>query len=161
MRQLFLPVAVCLAAVALIVPAASAESPHFIGTPSCSKSLSSGLTCSGKASGLGNGPTAAFLTADSVNATYECVNHGGNVAPGQPVVSNAVVGPTETITPRNGTISFSPTIPVPTPPSAASDCPSGKWTVRLTSLTYENVVLHLQQPPGTDVLTFDFGTIDP
>jgi hypothetical protein len=32
---------------------------------------------------------------------------------------------------------------------------------RRTSLTYNNVVLHIQQPPGTDVLTFNAGTIDP
>ena len=49
----------------------------------------------------------------------------------------------------------------PTPPSAKTECPNGNWTVRLTSLTYTNVVLHIQQPPGTDVLTFSFGTIDP
>jgi hypothetical protein len=24
-----------------------------------------------------------------------------------------------------------------------------------------NVVLHIQQPPGTDVLTYSFGSIDP
>jgi len=33
--------------------------------------------------------------------------------------------------------------------------------VQLTSLTYTNVVLHIQQPPGTDVLTLSFGNIDP
>jgi hypothetical protein len=140
---------------------ALANSAHFIGTPSCTKSLSSGLTCSGKAAGLGNGPTLAFLTADSVSATYECVNHGGNVAPGQPVVTSTVTGPTQTITPHNGQIRFSPTIPPPPTPSASTDCPNAQWTVRLTSLTYTNVVLHIQQPPGTDVLTFSFGTIDP
>jgi len=140
---------------------AFADSAHFIGTPTCTKSLSTGLTCSGKAAGLGNGPTEAFLTADSVSATYECVNKGGNVAPGQPVVESMVTGPTQTITPHNGQISFSPTIPPPPTPSAASQCPNGNWTVHLTSLTYTNVVLHIQQPPGTDVLTFSFGNIDP
>jgi hypothetical protein len=150
-------------AVASMVPAtaALAQSPHFVGTPTCTKSLSTGLTCSGKAAGLGNGPTEAFLTADKVTATYECVNHGGNVAPGQPVVTQNVAGPTETITPRNGQITFSPTIPPPPTPSAATDCPNGNWKVRLTSLTYTDVVLHIQQPPGTDVLTDNFGTIDP
>ena len=140
---------------------AVAESPHFIGTPSCTKSLTSGLTCSGKAAGLGNGPTAAFLTASSVSATYECVNKGGNVAPGQPVVLQNVTGPTQNITPRNGQITFSPTIPPPPTPSARTACPNGNWSVRLTSLVFNDVVLHLQQPPGTDVLTFSFGTIDP
>ena len=150
-------------AVAMLVPAttAFAQNAHFVGTPSCTKSLSSGLTCSGKAAGLGNGPTAAFLTAGSVSATYVCKNKGGNVAPGQPVVNQNVTGPAQEITPRNGQITFSPTIPPPTPPSAATECPNGNWNVLLTSLTFNDVVLHIQQPPGTDVLTDNLGTIDP
>jgi hypothetical protein len=150
-----------LVGVGVLAGTALAESPHFIGTPTCTKSLSTGLTCKGKAAGLGNGPTAAFLTASSVSATYECVNHGGNVAPGQPVVLQNVTGPTQTITPHNGQITFSPNIPPPPTPSAKDECPNGNWKVQITSLTYSDVVLHLQQPPGTDVLTFDFGTIDP
>jgi hypothetical protein len=160
-RSLQLRLAVLALALAgfTFAPAAFADSPHFIGTPTCTKSLSTGLTCKGKAAGLGNGPSAAFLTAESVEATYVCVNHGGNVAPGQPIVTQEVIGPTQTITPHNGQITFSPTIPPPAPPSAKTECPNGNWTVRLTSLTYTNVVLHIQQPPGTDILTFSFGTI--
>jgi hypothetical protein len=146
---------------ALTTAQAFAQSPHFIGTPSCTKSTTSGLTCSGKAAGLGNEPAFVFLTADSVTATYECVNKGGNVAPGQPVVTQNVQGPTETITPHNGQITFSATLPVPTPPSAATECPNGNWRVRLTSLTYTNVVLHIEQPQGVEILSFNFGTIDP
>jgi hypothetical protein len=145
----------------LFATAAQAQSPHFVGTTSCTKSVSTGLTCSGKAAGLANGPTAAFLTASSVTANYVCTNKGGNVAPGQPVVTQNVTGPTQNITPRNGQITFSVTIPPPTPPSAATECPNGNWTVVLTSLTYNDVVLHIQQPPGTDVLTDSLGTIDP
>jgi hypothetical protein len=161
-RILFLlTVPAMLLASILTATAAQAQSVHFVGTPTCTKSLTSGLTCSGKAAGLANGPTAAFLTADSITATYVCQNHGGNVAPGQPVVTQGVTGPVQNITPRNGNIKFSPTIPPPTPPSAKTECPNANWTVVLTSLTYTNVVLHIQQPPGTDVLTFNFGTIDP
>jgi hypothetical protein len=81
------------------------------------------------------------------------------VAPGQPVVLSNVTGPRQTITPHNGQITFSPNLP-PTP-SARTECPNGNWSVRITSLTYTDVVLHIQQPPGTEVLTFSFGTIDP
>lgn len=161
-RILFLfTVPAMLLASILSATAAQAQSAHFVGTPTCSKSLSTGLTCKGKAAGLGNGPTAAFLTADSVSATYACQNKGGNVAPGQPVVEQNVTGPVQKITPHNGQITFSPTIPPPPTPSAANDCPNGNWTVILTSLTYNNVVLHVQQPPGTDVLTDNLGNIDP
>jgi hypothetical protein len=96
-----------------------------------------------------------------VTATYECVSKGGNVAPGQPIVLQNVAGPVQKITPHNGQITFSATIPPPTPPSPKVKCPNGNWTVQITSLTYTNVVLHIQQPSGTDILTFDFGTIDP
>src|SRR5262249_56072270 len=99
-------IAALVGAVAAMSAFALAESPRCIGTRTASKSLTSGLTVSGKAAGLGNGPTAAFLTASSVSATYECVNHGGNVAPGQPVVLQNVTGPTQNITPRNGQIRF-------------------------------------------------------
>ena len=136
------------------------QSPHFVGTPSCTKSLSTGLTCSGKAAGSETGPLRPS-SADSVSATYGCQNKGGNVAPGQPVVTQNVSGPAQNITPRNGQIRFSPTIPPPPTPSAASDCPNGNWKVILKSVTYTNVVLHIQQAPATDVLADNLGTIDP
>jgi hypothetical protein len=161
-RILFLlTVPAMLLASVLTATAAQAQSPHFVGTPTCTKSLTTGLTCSGKAAGLGNGPTAAFLTASSITANYVCHNKGGNVAPGQPVVTQDVTGPVQMITPRNGQITFAPTIPPPTPPSPAVECPNGNWTVVLTSLTYTDVTLHVQQPPGTDVLIDNLGTIDP
>ena len=128
---LFTVPAILLASI-LTATAAQAQSPHFIGTPTCTKSLTSGLTCSGKAAGLGNGPTAAFLTASSVTATYVCQNKGGNIAPGQPVVTQNVTGPTQNITPRNGQITFSPNIPPPTPPNPAW-CPAGSFRSRCRS----------------------------
>jgi hypothetical protein len=162
LKKRYVVVAALVGAIAAISTVAVAQSPHFIGTPTCTKNSSTGvLTCSGKAAGLGNGPTEAFLTASSITATYECVNKGGNVAPGQPVVLQNVTGPAQTITPHNGQITFSPSLNPPATPSAATECPNGNWTVRRTSLTYNDVVLHIQQPPGTDVLTFSAGDIDP
>lgn len=139
---------------------AMAQSPHFIGTPTCTKSLSTGLTCSGKAAGLGNSPTNAFLTASEIDAQYACFNKGGNFAPGHPVFFGPTTGNTQQITPRNGQITFSPTIPVPPTPSAREVCPNGNWTVHLVSLSYKGVVLHITQD-STDLLMFNFGTIDP
>jgi len=97
----------------------------------------------------------AFLTAESVSATFECVNKGGNVAPGHPAFESAVQGPTQHITPHQGQITFSVTIPPPPTPSPKTECPNGNWKVHLLSLTFTNVVLHV------DVLTKDLGTIDP
>jgi hypothetical protein len=139
---------------------AFAASPHFIGTPTYTKSSSGVLTVSGKAAGLGDGPVVAYLTADSINATYVCRNHGGNIAPGQGTFTGAVEGPREEIAPHNGQITFSPSLQPPaTPTPAEAGCPNGKWTVERTSLTYVNVVLHVEQ--GTTALTYSFGDIDP
>src|SRR5919198_2147040 len=150
-----------LAVTGLIAAPAFAQSPHFIGTPTCTKSVTTGLTCSGKAAGLGNGPTAAFLTASSVSATYECVNKGGNVAPGQPVVEQNVQGPTQNITPRNGQISFSPTIPPPPTPSSSTTCPNGNWRGRPGSLSHKKVRLDIPPPPRAGGPSFSFRTGDP
>lgn len=159
MRRLLLVTVLALATAGLTSTAALATSPHFVGDFTISKSLSTGLTVSGKAAGLGNGPVEAFLTADTVSATYECVNKGGNVAPGQPLVLSGVTGPVQTITPHNGQITFTVTLPPPPTPSSAETCPNGNWSVRLLSLTYSGVVLHVHQ--GATDLEANLGTIDP
>ncbi len=145
----------------LATQAAMADNPHFVGSPTITKSTTSGLTISGKIAGLGTIPDDVFLTASAVEATYECVNKGGNVAPGQPLVFEDVQGPSGTIEPSGGNIVFTATLPVPPTPSARDVCPNGNWSVRLLTLTYFDVVLHVQKPAGTDVFTHDFGDIDP
>jgi hypothetical protein len=141
----------------LVASPAFAQSQHFIGTPSCTLSLSTGLTCSGKAAGLGSDPLYVFLTADSVTATYVCINKGGNVAPGQPLVNDDVTGPTQNIDPHNGQITFTATIPVPTPPSAKDECPNGNWRIVLTSLQYTGVELFVDDASFNTILSWDFG----
>jgi hypothetical protein len=164
MRRLFVILVGAIAALAVSVPLAvgGQANPHFIGTPTCAKdSKTFVLTCSGKAAGLGDLPTAAFLTADSVTEQLQCVNHGGNVAPGIKATSPSQAGPTQQIAPHDGQITFSVSLsPPPTPSPTAAGCPNGNWKVVVLSVTYDDVVLHIQQN-GVDVLSFDFGTIDP
>jgi hypothetical protein len=148
-----------LALLSAFVPlVASADSPHFVGTPSCTKSGTT-ITCSGKAAGLAGTVTEAFLTASSVSVTFQCQNKGQNFAPGHPAVTNSVTGSTQTITPRNGQITFSPSLTAPAV-NPSGNCPNSNWTVVITSVTFTDVVLHIQQN-GVDILTDDFGTIDP
>lgn len=164
MRRAFAAAVMTLVATATGMSTATAQGEHFIGQVTCTKSLTTGLQCSGKAAGLGNRATAAFLTASSVEAEYVCVNRGGNIAPGQGTEFQNVVGPVQVINPRNGNITFrNVTIPVPATPPAGGDsgvCPNGNWTVNLLHLTFNDVVLHIQQN-GTDILTKDLGDIDP
>jgi hypothetical protein len=161
MRRVFATALMGLAATTTGVPTAAAQSPHFIGDVTCTKSITAGLQCSGKAAGLGNSATAAFLTASSVEAEYVCVNAGGNIAPGQRTEFQSVEGPVQHIAPRNGNITFEDvTIPAPGTPSAGDVCPNENWTPHLLHLTFNDVVLHIQQN-GTDILTKDLGDIDP
>ncbi|MFF4008261.1 hypothetical protein [Streptomyces sp. NPDC001717] len=159
MRRVLATALLTLVASAAGTVTATAQGEHFIGAITCTKSLTSGLTCSGKAAGLGNRPTAAFLTADSVQAEYICVNRGGNTAPGQGTEFNTVVGPTRNFNPRNGQITFTNVnLPIPEAPSSRDVCPNGNWTVNLTRVEYDHVVLHIQQG-GTDILFKDLGDI--
>jgi hypothetical protein len=160
MRRLTLLISAMLALAAFATASALAASPHFIGTPTLTKTASGDLVVTGKAAGLGNTTVSAFLTADSVTQEVVCVNKGGNIAPGQGTSTTSVQGPTQNITPRNGQITFRVTLQAPALPTAAeAGCPNGNWTVRRLSLTYTNVVLHIAQD-GSD-LTFNFGTVDP
>lgn len=160
MKRTFLVLSVALVGALTLTVAAFAASPHFIGTPSCTKNADFSLTCSGKATGLGNSPSGAFLTASDVSGNLQCQNNGGNFPPPKAFNFGPLTGPTQNITPHNGQITFSPTLGPPPLPTARDICPSAKWRVVVISLTYSNVVLHIQQG-STDLLTFNFGNIDP
>ena len=160
MRRISLILVTVALTLVLGAQAAQAVSPHFIGEPVIAKSAQTGLTVTWKASGLGNVASGAFLTADSVVAQSTCVNKGGNVAPGQPLVIQDVTGPTTQIPPSNGQITFTVNLPPPPTPSSQDVCPNGNWSVRLDSLTYVGVEVHIQQG-GVDILTGSLGTIDP
>ncbi|MFJ3519925.1 hypothetical protein [Streptomyces sp. NPDC090131] len=160
MRRVLATALLTLVASAAGTVTATAQGEHFIGAITCTKSLTSGLTCSGKAAGLGNRATAAFLSAESVRADYICVNRGGNTAPGQGTEFNRVVGPSRNFNPRNGQITFNNVnLPIPDAPSAPdAGCPNGNWRLDLTRVVYNDVVLHIQQN-GTDILFKDLGDI--
>ena len=156
--MLFGPLAVALAVIGLSAGPALASSPHFTHGPDYTATTTA-LTATGQAAGLANAPTAAFLTADTVNVYFHCVNHGNNFAPGHPASQSPAIGPTENITPHNGTIKFDVSLPAPVP-SAASACPNKNWKVVVDEVDYLGVVLHIQQN-GTDILTdgpHDFST---
>jgi hypothetical protein len=140
--------------------AALAASPHFIGTPTVTKNPDLSLTATFKAAGLGNVVSDIFMTSSGGVADLQCVNPGGNNPPPKRVDFGPLQGQTVTVTPRNGQVTASPTMGPPSLPGAAELCPNSNWSVQIVSLTYFDVVLHIQQG-GVDVLTFDFGDVDP
>jgi hypothetical protein len=135
-------------------------SPHFIGTPTIVKNPNFSLTANFKAAGLSNVVSAAFLTSSGGTALLQCVNPGGNPPPPKQVNFGPLQGQTTFIQPRNGQITGSATIGPPPLPSSAQICPNPNWSIVIRSLTYDNVVLHIQQN-GVDILAFNFGNVDP
>jgi hypothetical protein len=137
-----------------------AASPHFIGTPQIVKNPSFSLTATFKAAGLANVVSAAFLTSSGGTAVLQCINPGGNNPPPKQVSFGPLQGQTTFIPPSNGQITASVSIGPPTLPSASQICPNPGWSISILRLTYDNVVLHIQQN-GQDILTFNFGNVDP
>jgi hypothetical protein len=138
-------------ALTLSAQAAFADSPHFVNGPTYTATTTE-LTATGKAAGLGNSPTQAQLTAQAVNVYSHCVNKGGNFAPGHPATQSPAAGVPQDIAPRNGQITFSPTLPAPSL-SVAATCPNGNWRIIVDEVDYLGVVLTISQ--GTTVLLSD------
>jgi hypothetical protein len=160
-KKIGIPSATIASALLLMAPIlAAAASPHFIGTPTIVKNSDFSLTAKFKAAGLGNVVTNIFLSSSGGSADLQCVNPGGNNPPPKQVDFGPLQGQVVTVQPRNGQVSASPTIGPPSLPGASEICPNPNWSVQINSLTYENVVLHIQQQ-GSDILTYNFGTVDP
>lgn len=151
--------AVTLAASMVAAPVLAA-SPHFIGTPTIVKNPNFSLTANFKAAGLANVVSVIFLSSSGGTADLQCINPGGNNPPPKEVSFGPFQGHTTTVQPHNGQVTASPTIGPPPLPSAAQICPNKNWDVQIVSLTYDNVVLHILQN-GVDVLTYNFGNVDP
>jgi len=145
-----------------------AASPHFIGTPTITKNPNFSLTSNFKAAGLANVVSNVFLSSfgggnrSSFGGTAElqCVNPGGNNPPPKQVTFGPLQGQVASIQPRDGQITGTVTLGPPPLPSASQICPNPNWSILLLSVTYFNVVLHIQQS-GVDILTFNFGNVDP
>jgi hypothetical protein len=163
MRRVFATAVMTLATTVVGMSTATAQSPHFVGVPTCDKSLTTGLTCTGKVAGLGSDVTRVFLDTSSISVTTACANPGRptQIVPGQPIITGEVQGEPVDIQPRNGRINIRAVLPVPETPAAQDVCPNRRWTVLVTSVTFNDVTLHVEQPPGDEVLSFDFGDIDP
>lgn len=159
MRRVTVTSVLALVVTTLLPPTAQADKPgaHLVGDVTTALSTS-GLTVSGRGAGFGDFVTEAFVTADEVHAMFQCRNAGGNVAPGQPVVMMHVVGEPQTITPREGQIVFSVTLPAPPPPDPADVCPNGNWTVdpEPLMLMFFGVELRSEQN-GEPILVVELG----
>ena len=138
MRKLLVLLTV-VAAGLLAVPAAQADSPHFIKA-SATINSSGQLVCTFKEAGLGTTLTTANVScAADATAVYQCFNNGGN----HPKAGNkeTVGGPVSNdgqFPVRNGQTTGSITV---SPPGQGDfSCPNGQ-TLFLESVSYTNIVL--------------------
>jgi hypothetical protein len=146
---------VAVAVIALVATTAFGASPHFIGTPTCT-TTSTSVTCTGSIAGLGNGDVKITISS-SASATFLCTNKGGNTAAGVNKVpftatASATIPSNEV---KNGRVNFSLSAPQATPTATSQEagCPNGNWTTTLNSITFGDVTITVEQPPGTIVLT--------
>lgn len=149
---------VALVVAGLTATAALGASPHFTksGSPKCTISgttsdRSRTVVCSGELAGLGN-EDVVVSTSVSGEATFTCVNQGGNAAPGQ---NRVLVGPSvaDTSFPanqiKNGRLAFATNPNTLTAPSTVSGaeagCPNENWTGQFATLSITNVTLTASQ----------------
>lgn len=141
MRRLALLVASLALAAFLAVPAALADSPHFL-TSGFSIDRSTGdLLCNFKEAGLGNTATTADITctAATSEATYQCFNNGGNhPKAGNKETVGGLVTNTQSFPVRNGQTTGTVVVG-PVSPGAFS-CPSGQ-TLYLVGVCYDDISL--------------------
>ena len=90
MRRVVLVALLVLTTAALAVPAALAQSPHFIRA-SATLNNDGTLTVSWKEAGLGNNQLISYTASADATATYVCVNRGG-ANPSAPSASGATPG---------------------------------------------------------------------
>lgn len=139
MKRHLLLLAVAAVAVLAFSPAASAQSGHFVGTPTCTDE-GTFLECTGKVAGLGGTTFRIDVSASGV-ADVTCTNPGGNVAPGQSF-SFAGAGSTgDQLTPRNGQFRF--TVGTSSPTAPPGSCPNPMWTATVTDVHFTTATLTL------------------
>jgi hypothetical protein len=140
----YLAVALGVVAVAMFAfpSVASAQSGHFVGTPTCTDEGTT-VSCDGKVAGLGGETFEITVDATGV-ASVECTNPGGNVAPGQDTIVNTEGTTGEQPTTSNGQFRFRDlATDDPEPLPATPTCPNNQWTPNITDVTFTTATLIL------------------
>jgi hypothetical protein len=155
MKRYLLLSAVALAALAF-PGAASAQSGHFVtgggNAPSCTDEGTT-VECTGKVAGLGGTTFEITVEAPGI-ASVECINPGGNRAPGQDtaVTAAGTTGPQPT--PRNGAFRFAFETAEPGPLPATPTCPNNQWTPVITDVAFGDATITLREDGVvSDVIT--------
>src|SRR5215216_5165655 len=137
-RTLIVFTVLALAALSLTATA-SAQSGHFVGTPTCTD-IGTQVQCTGKVAGLG-GTTFEIRVSATGTASVTCTNPAGNVAPGQSFTATSTGSGGPQPTPRNGSVTFS--VSTTTPVAPAGSCPNSKWTATVNDVSFTTATITL------------------
>jgi hypothetical protein len=146
---------IVVATVALVVmlataSVASAQSGHFVGTPTCTDE-GTFVECTGKVAGLGGTTFRIDVSATGV-ADVTCTNPAGNVAPGQSFTFAGAGSTGDQLTPRNGQFRF--TVSTAAPAAPAGSCPNPMWTATVTDVHFTDATLTLfEDTTASDTIT--------
>jgi hypothetical protein len=142
MRRVAIFASMVVAAAALSVPAALADSPHFLSANATVSSSTGALTVSFKDAGLGTGTTSIriSLSVTKATATYQCFNNGGNhpKAGNKETVSHSL-NTSGTFPVRNGQTTGSLTVGPPDP--GGFTCPSGQTLFLVGTVSYSGITV--------------------
>jgi hypothetical protein len=142
MRRFILVAALTLATAALAVPAAWADSPHYVKGPDVTISGNS-LTVSWKAAGLGNTVTSVdFALTGTANVTSQCFTKSGNPVNGVPKSETIDVNVTGTFPVRNGQTTGALTVS----PLSTLTC-TGNQHVEILSVSFDLTLTGDDLPP--------------
>jgi hypothetical protein len=130
------------ATAALAVPAALADSPHYVKGPTATVSGNS-LVVSWKAAGLGNTVTSVdFNLSGTVTTESQCFTKSGNPVNGVPKSETIDVNATGTFPVRNGQVTGSLTIS----PISTLEC-TGNQHVVILSASFDLTLTGNDLPP--------------
>jgi hypothetical protein len=142
MHRLVMFVAASATAAAIAVPAALADSPHFLFANASVSSNTGALTVSFKDAGLGTGVSSVEITLSvtTATATYQCFNNGGNhpKAGNKETVSHSL-STTGTFAVSHGQTTGSLSVGPPDP--GAFSCPSGQSLFLVGTVTYQGITV--------------------
>jgi hypothetical protein len=115
--------------------AAVAQNIHYVDGPTTTDNGTT-LTVCGKIAGLGNNQGINVTITTTATITTECTNPAGHVAPGQ-TRTETISATKKFWSDKNGNISFC----VDTIEQDPGTCPNGKWTGRVTDISFVNTVV--------------------
>lgn len=119
--------------------AAFAGNGHFIANATTASSSDSTLTVKFKEAGLESGATETITVSAHLDATYQCINGGGNNPsdPKKTTVSSTLSQSGEFTAGKNGNLTGSLSVSAPAA-SSVLDCPNGQKAT-LTAAIWTNV----------------------